>query len=70
MPEEEGYIGVINLLRQAEAIMEEGEAKELVRFAIVEVIKIAQQGITNLEIGMDLGRLLKDAEDLSDQAGT
>lgn len=63
MPEEEGYIGVINLLRRAESMMDDGDAKVVVHQALLETLKLARQGVTNLEMGMELGRLLKEVED-------
>lgn len=62
MPEQEGYIGIINLLGQALKLMDEGEAKELVKQARAETVRQAKQSVTSLEMGMDLGRLLSKEE--------
>lgn len=62
MPEAEGYLGIINLLSEALKLMENGEAKDLVAQARAETVKQARQSVTNLEMGMDLGRLLGDLE--------
>lgn len=62
MPEAEGYLGIFNLLTEALRLMEGGAAKDLVARARAETVKQAQQGVTSLEMGMDLGRLLSDNE--------
>lgn len=60
MPEAEGYLGIINLLTEALGLMEDGAAKDLVARARAETVKQAKQGVTCLEMGMDLGRLLSE----------
>jgi hypothetical protein len=60
MPEAEGYLGIINLLKEALPLMAEGRAKLLVTQALKETAKQAKQSVTSLEIGMDLGRLMAD----------
>jgi hypothetical protein len=62
MPEQEGYLGVIRLLEMALARMPDGEAKLLVTKALLETARQARQGVSSLEIGMDLGRLLSKPE--------
>lgn len=62
MPEAEGYIGIINSLKEALDLMEPGEARELVIKAYNATAKLAKQSFSSLEIGMDLGRLLSEEE--------
>lgn len=62
MPEAEGYLGIINLLKKAAELMEEGEARELVAQALAETVKQFKQSVSSLEIGMDLGRLMSQNE--------
>lgn len=64
MPEQEGYIGIINLLTKALDLLVEGEGKDLVKQARAETIRQARQSMTSLEIGLDLGRLLGEAENM------
>jgi hypothetical protein len=63
MPEADGYLGVINLLSEALKLMDEGKAKDLVEQARAETVKQARQSVTSLEMGIDLGRLLREEED-------
>lgn len=63
MPEQEGYIGIINLLTEALKIMEDGEAKELVSRARTETVRQARQSVSSLEIGIDLGTLMSKPDD-------
>jgi hypothetical protein len=67
MTEQEGYLGVINLLKRAGSLLPEGEAKDCVRQALQEVVRIAKQGVTNLEMGIDLGQLLARTEGLGEE---
>lgn len=62
MPEAEGYLGIINLLKEALPLMDEGQAKLLVAQALKETIKQAKQSVTSLEMGMDLGRFLSQED--------
>lgn len=62
MPEAEGYLGIINLLTSALELMNDGDAKVLVMRARAETVRQALQSVTNLEMGMDLGRLFKEEE--------
>lgn len=62
MPEQEGYIGIITLLTEAILLMEEGDAKDLVKKARLATVNAAKQSMTSLEMGIDLGRLLSEQE--------
>lgn len=64
MPEAEGYLGIIFLLKKALECMPEGDAKVLVTKALCETVRQAQQSVSSLEIGIDLGRLMADTERL------
>lgn len=69
MPEAEGYLGIINLLKEALPLMDEGQAKLLVAQALKETVKQAKQSVTSLEMGMDLGRLFAKEEDHGTKQG-
>lgn len=58
MPEQEGYLGIIELLTKALGLMEEGPAKEIVKKAKAETVHQARQSVTSLEMGLELGSLL------------
>lgn len=60
MPEQEGYLGIIDLLTKALDRMEEGPAKEFVEKARTETVRQAKQSVTSLEMGLDLGRVLSE----------
>jgi hypothetical protein len=62
MPEMEGYIGIISLLNLALDRMDDGPAKALVIKARDETIRQAQQSVSSLEIGMELGQYLSEEE--------
>ncbi len=62
VPEQEGYLGIINLLTQALAFLEDGPAKDLVGRARAETIRQAKQSVTSLEMGLDLGKLLAEQD--------
>ena len=62
MPEQEGYLGIINLLTQALVFLEDGPAKDLVGRARAETIRQAKQSVTSLEMGLDLGKLLAEQD--------
>lgn len=62
MPEQEGYLGIIKLLAAALDLMPEGTAKVLVTKAKDETVRQANQSVTSLEIGMELGKLLSEEE--------
>ncbi len=65
MPEAEGYLGIIFLLKKALECMPEGDAKVLVTKALCETVRQAKQSVTSLEMGINLGRLLSDQERLN-----
>lgn len=62
MPETEGYMGIIDLLTEALGLMDDGRARELVHQARAETVKQFKSSVTSLEMGIDLGRLLRDEE--------
>lgn len=63
MPEHEGMMGIIHLLQRARDLMEPGEARTCVEQAIDEAVKVTKLGLSNLDIGMSLGRIFKELED-------
>lgn len=64
MPEQEGYLGIINMLTEAlRALEDEGKlgykrVEDLIVKARAEVIKQMKHGFSSLEIGLELGKLL------------